>query len=262
MYSWHYVIHIVARAFLSLQCLLGATWVYGDERAEALLEEVQAATDKAKTLSADFSYITIRPTEGGGSVTSKNIGTLRLMKPNFADIRYNPQSRYGKQIVSDGKQIWTFSNMTLSHTKTKADPEGKNINVWRLVTVGGFFDIHYWVERGIYVRDLKNLRYAGVEKINDIEYEVLEHEMTGTIQGKSCPFHQKLYIGPEKLVTRFTLDFTLDGKPGSEVAELTNIKIGEPMQASDFVFKPPKEQNDQAPSEDKSIQFTPGKEGS
>lgn len=221
----------------SLALLTQPLWA--DARAIELLDEAKAAAEKAKTLTADFSYVTVRPTEGG-ELKSKNLGTVKLMKPNFADISYNPQSRYGKRLVADGEQLWTLKNMTLSYTKEPVEPAGENINVWRLVTIGGFFDVHHWVRRGVYVSDLDDLKYLGVETIDDVDYHVLEHKMTGTIQGKDCPFHQKLFIGPEKLVTRFTLDFTLDGKPGSEVAELTNIKLGEPMQPSDFKFEPPK----------------------
>jgi hypothetical protein len=68
---------------------------------------------------------------------------------------------------------------------------------------------------------------------------VLEHKMTGTIRGKDCPFDQKIYIGPDNLIHRFNLEFTLDGRPGSEVAELANVQTGQIMGPSDFRFVPP-----------------------
>lgn len=218
---------------LFVACMSGAA--RADEDPAKLLADVRAAAEKAKTLSADFTYITKRPT-AGEDVETKISGTVKLMKPNFADIHYNPKSAYGKRIFADGKTLWTINNGTGGYTQESLDPEGKNINVWRLITIGGFFDVDHWIRRGVYVSDLANLKYVGTEEIDGVKYKVLEHKMTGTIQGQDCPFHQKVFIGPEGLISRFTLDFTLDGKPGSEVAELSSIKLGEKMAAEDFEF--------------------------
>lgn len=35
------------------------------------------------------------------------------------------------------------------------------------------------------------------------------------------------------------MDFAIDGKPGTEYADLTNIHLGAPMQASEFAYAPP-----------------------
>lgn len=115
----------------------------------------------------------------------------------------------------------------LAPCSAQADPQGKNINVWRLIIIGGFFG------------DLSELTYAGKETVNGTDYQVLEHKMIGTVQGKECPFDQKVYVGPDNLIHRFTLSLTLDGKPGSEVAELTNIKTGQDMTPASFEFTLP-----------------------
>lgn len=230
---FHQVISRLAAAFALATLVVTAT--QAEEKPAKLLAEVKDTAEKEKTLLADFTYITKRPT-AGEDVETKISGTLKLMKPNFADIHYNPKSAYGKRIIADGKTLWTINNGTGGYTQEPVDPEGKNINVWRLIIIGGFFDIDHWIRRGVYVGDLENLHYIGTEEIDGVKYKVLEHHMTGTIQGKDCPFHQKVFIGPEGLITRFTLDFTLDGKPGSEVAELKDIKLGEKMAAEDFQF--------------------------
>jgi outer membrane lipoprotein-sorting protein len=229
--TYHWV-----RSFLLLMLLV--TSASADKTPSERLAEVKKVAEKEKTLSADFTYVTVRPTEDT-KITTEIEGTVQLMKPNFADIHYNPESSYGKRIVSDGETLWTISNGSGGYTKEEADPDGKNINVWRLIIIGGFFDVEHWLQRGVYVGDLNDLEDAGTEEIDGVKYHVLEHHMTGMIQGKQCPFHQKVFIGPEGLISRFMLDFTLDGKLGSEVAELTNIKLGEEMNAEEFQFTPP-----------------------
>jgi RNA polymerase sigma factor (sigma-70 family) len=208
-----------------------------DPRVLELLNKAQAAAEAAQTLTADFTYVTQTP-NGDKMDALQDVGTVKLMKPNFADIQFSG-GRYNQHIVSDGTTLWTYRSATRSYARALADPQGKNINVWRLIVIGGFFDVYTWVRHGIYVGDLRELSYAGVEIIRGTSYQVLEHKMTGTIRGKDCPFDQKIYIGPDNLIHRFTLEFTLDGRPGSEVAELANVQTGQIMGPSDFRFVPP-----------------------
>lgn len=212
------------------------------QQAVALLDKVQAATEAAKTLTADFTYTSVTPHDSGPA-TRHDEGTARLMKPNFADIEANiafdSDARYSEHIVSDGTTLWTYYPATNLYTKARADSHGKNINVWRLITIGGFFSVYTWMRQGIYVGDLSELTYAGKETVDGAVYQVIEHKMIGTILGKACPFDQKIYIGTDNLIHRFTLSLTRDGKPGSELATLTNIKTGQPMTPASFAFAPP-----------------------
>jgi outer membrane lipoprotein-sorting protein len=157
------------------------------------------------------------------------------MKPNFADIQYTVGNRNGFHVVSDGTTLWKYNPATQSYTRTPADPQGKNVTLWNLTVIGGFFDLQGWMARNVG----NDLSYAGTETIHGTSYEVLEHKTMGMIQGKSCPFDDKFYVGPDNFIHRFTLDFTLDGQPGSELAELTNIKTNQAMAAGEFVFEPP-----------------------
>ena len=131
-------------------------------------------------------------------------------------------------------------------SKTATDPQGKNINAWRLIIIGGFFDVQTWIAKGIYARSSSELTYAGVESVGGTRYQVVEHKVVGTISGRPCPFDQKVYFGPDGLIHRFTLDCTLDGNAGSELAELTNIKTGEAMAPGDFAFTPPPDAQEEA----------------
>jgi len=200
----------------------------------ALLNKAQAVADKDKTLTADFSYVV---NDSLGSLR-KDTGTIRLMKPNYADIAFDTGLPTATEIHSDGQTVWTYHPATHLYEREEADPQGKNINVWRLITVGGFFSVYHWVRGGIYA-DPSELHYRGKEVIDGVKYDVLEHLMTGHLHGKPVPFDQKVYFGPDGLIRRFTLSFTLDGKPGTEYADLTNIHLGTPMQASDFAYAPP-----------------------
>jgi outer membrane lipoprotein-sorting protein len=219
-----------------------------DPRVLDLLKKAQTAANDAKTLTADFTYETKTP-NGNKTDVNRDVGTVKLMKPNFADIQFNLTGRYGQHIVSDGTNLWKYRTGIHSYTRGKTDPEGKNINVWRLIIIGGFFDVETWIHNGIYVDSLNELSYAGVETLNGTQYQVLEHRMIGTTKGKTVPFDQKIYFGPDNLIHRFTLDFTWDGKPGSEAAELTNIRTGEAIAPANFIFVPP--------SGSKEAPFTP-----
>ena len=200
----------------------------------SLLNKAQSAADGGKTMTADFSYVVSDP---DGSL-KKDVGTLRLMKPNYAAISYNTGLPTATEIHSDGQTVWTLHPAGNSYQQVTADPQGKNINVWRLINIGGFFSVYTWVRRGVYAEP-SELHYRGRETVGGVEYAVLEHKMVGTMKGKASAFDQKIYIGPDSLIHRFTLDFVLDGKPGREVAELTNVRMGEPMQPTEFAYTPP-----------------------
>ena len=200
----------------------------------SLLNKAQTAADVGKTMTADFSYVVSNP---DGSLR-KDVGTFKLMKPNYAAITYNTGLPTATELHSDGRTVWTYHPAKDSYQQVEADPQGKNINVWRLITIGGFFSVYTWIRRGVYAEP-GELHYRGRETMGGVEYEVLEHKMVGTVKGGAVPFDQKIYIGADNLIHRFTLDFVLDGKPGREVAELTNIRMREPMQPTEFAYNPP-----------------------
>ena len=203
----------------------------------SLLDQAQAAADADKTITADFSYVVTDPTSG----IRKNIGTIKLMKPNYASISYSTGAGLPTttEIHSDGTTLWNYKPKINSYTSQAADSQGANINVWRLITIGSFFDVDTWIQNGIYA-DPKDLHYIGRQTVDGTEYQVLEHKMVGTMHhSKDVPFDQKVFFGADHLIHRFTMDFTIDGKPGTEYADLTNIHLSQPMQSSEFAYTPP-----------------------
>ena len=202
----------------------------------SLLDQAQAAADSDKTMTANFSYVVTDPTNG----VRKDIGIVKLMKPNYAAISFSnglglPTTT---EIHSDGQTVWNYHAPTNHYTTQPADPQGANINVWRLITIGSFFSVDTWIRGGIYA-DPSELHYIGRQMVDGTEYQVLEHKMVGTMYGKDVPFDQKVFFGPDHLIHRFTMDFTIDGKPGTEYADLTNIQLSQPMQSSEFAYTPP-----------------------
>ena len=207
-----------------------------DRRALALLNRVQARTQAIKTLTAEWTYTVAFPDH-----IQRDSGTFELSKPNQAAIVYDPHTPFYRQIISDGTTLWTFYPPTDSYERTAVDPQGANIRVWDSLVIQAFFNAFTAVKQSAYTQnDLSDLHYAGTERVDDVPYQVLEHRMIGTIAGGvQSPFVQRLYIGPDDLVHRYVLKFEQNGRPGSEVAELANIKTGAPMPAADFAFTLP-----------------------
>ena len=201
---------------------------------QSLLDQAQAAADADKTITANFSYVVTDPING----IKKDTDTIKLMKPNYAAVSYNSGLPTVTEIHSDGNTLWNYQPATNRYTSQAADPHGANINVWRLITIGGFFSVDTWIRGGIYARP-SELHYIGRQTIDGTEYQVLEHKMIGTMHGKDVPFDQKIFFGPDHLIHRFAMDFTIDGKLGTEYADLTNIHLKQPMQPSEFVYTPP-----------------------
>ncbi len=200
----------------------------------SLLNKAQTAADADKTITADFSYIVNDPVSG----LRKDSGTIKLMKPNYAAISYNTGLPTATEIHSDGHTIWTYHPSKKTYQQEAADSQGKNINVWRLITVGSFFSIYTWVPSGLYAEP-RDLHYLGRQTVDGVDYQVLGHKMIGTMHGKSVPFDQKIYMGSDNLIHRFTLDFEIGGKPGTEFADLTNIRLGMPMKPAEFAYTLP-----------------------
>jgi thiol-disulfide isomerase/thioredoxin len=218
--------------------LLTPSLVHADPQAVALLRKVQASEQAAQSLTADLIYTVKFPGEAVTGIPDK--ATVKLMKPNYAAVVLpSPPGSPPNVIASDGASTYTFTPRTASYLKTPTLPGGGNIHVWDSIVVQAFFDTPNAVKDWIYVDDLNALTYAGTETVDGTSYRVLIHLMTGTLRGKSCPFVQRLYIGPDDLIHRYRLDFTYDGKPGVEIADLRNIRLNASLTSAEFAFTPP-----------------------
>lgn len=228
---------------MALILLLAGLWPLGparaaraDRRVLAILNRVAAKTAAVKTLTADFTYTVAFPDR-----VRRDMGTVTLRKPNEAAIVLNLHAPSYRRVISDGTTLWTFSPPSDSYQKEAADPKGQNIHVWDSLIVQAFFNVFTAVKQSVYTKpDLSDLHYAGTEQVDDVTYQVLEHRMIGTITGGAqSPFVQRIYVGPDDLIHRYVLKFQQNGRPGSEVAELEDVKTGVSLSAADFAFTPP-----------------------
>jgi hypothetical protein len=105
----------------------------GDEF-DRLLADSQAATKSLRTLTARFE-ISWQTSKGG---LRKNLGSVRLMKPNYALITLTGDYPL-ITLASDGKSLYELPDST-KYTITSADPGGKDISTpWWALPVRFFF---------------------------------------------------------------------------------------------------------------------------
>lgn len=216
--------HKILLSFVLLTMLLASiTTTRADEKTDALMAEVRAATSAAHTLTASFSTkIQFR-----GELQST--GTIKLMKPNLARIDYaNPSA---PSIVSDGKTVWTLTKEQNSYTKHEASPQGSNIDWLGTLPVNPFFDVDFVSKLAA---PGNQPRLSGIERVKGKDYSVIE----ATVE-KPATMKIKLYIGDDKLVHRVTTEFPADDEFYRTETELHNVVIENPMWAKDFRFDLP-----------------------
>lgn len=210
---------------LAVAALLSGSPVRADEKAQALIKEVAAATKAAKTLSAD---ITMSQSFNGQSM--KATGAIKLRKPNKALIKLG--APFSQTVASDGRDVITFMETANQYMKEKADPKGANIQVMFAFPAAAFFTAD---GNSLGIRYLKtaNATYAGTEKRGDIEYRVLQ-----VIEGEKNVF--RLYVAPNKLITGASIEIKQADGSAKLDAFLSKVKINEEISESAFVFALPK----------------------
>jgi outer membrane lipoprotein-sorting protein len=159
------------------------------------------------------------------------------MKPNYANIKYDPKTDVEEHIVSDGTTIWTYYRKPNTYAKMPADRQGKNITVGPLVAMGGFFSLSTWMQHGLRTTQQSQLTYSGKETVKDVSYDVVDYKAKGMKpNGTTSVFDLKIYIGSDNLIHQYNLSYTDDGKNGTEVGSLSKIVTGQPMTPHDFAF--------------------------
>ncbi|MBV9849952.1 MAG: redoxin domain-containing protein [Armatimonadetes bacterium] len=227
-----------------LASALPVTAARADRRALAILNRVEARTKALGTLTADWTYTVAFPDR-----VLRDEGSVILKKPNYAAIAYDPDTPASRRIISDGTTLWTFYPPTDSYWKVPADPRGQNIRVGDSLVIQAFFNAFTAVKQSAHANnDLSDLHYAGTERLDEVSYRILERRTNGTLaNGAPSPFVQRIYVGPDDLIHRYVLKFRVNGRPGSEIAELQDIRAGAPLSASAFTFTPPTPSEAQAP---------------
>ncbi|MEO1496621.1 MAG: hypothetical protein AAFV43_05670 [Planctomycetota bacterium] len=238
-----------------------------DPRLLETLARLDGAAKQIKTLSGSFLY-----TVTSARQQQQVVADVRLMKPNFARLKYTYQANpaFPAIVASDGKKLHTFTpelfdNGTRSFREGPYDSllgakqasglapgggsfastpvarNGANIRLWDAAPIQAFFDPGLAVERHLYVRDFAELEWEPRVEIDGVLYDVVYHrfEQGNIAGGEGSAFDQRLYVGPDGLVHMYVLEFESAGARGVQVARLHNLVLNEPMEAADFAFTPP-----------------------
>ena len=226
--------HVCAQRFamfaviwLSL-LLLSAPATPADEVADKLLAESIARTRSLRTLNADITVSLQTPTQS----LRKNIGTIRLMKPNYALIQLTGDYPL-VTLASDGHSRYLLPDGT-KYTLAVADPQGRNIDTpWWALPVRFFFtqNINPF---GSDAPPWTSSKYVGRETLAGQTYDVIE------IRGdKPMAYVARFYFDERKLFGRSIVSFG-EG-PGAAVftSELRNVRTRVNLTRQSFKFLPP-----------------------
>ncbi len=144
--------------------------VRADEKADALLKEVEQTTRTIKTLTADLVVLDSSTSFDGKVGTSKMAATLKLKKPNLARMNFS-EGEYAKSIASDGKNLYTLM-LDNQYRKAPVDPMGKGINTLWVAPIGMFFGGQ---PADIFGAGGKpETAYMGRQVLDGVEYEVVQ----------------------------------------------------------------------------------------
>ena len=194
-----------------------------DQKSDALLKQVEAAAKAAQTLSA-----TVTVAQKGEGQDLKLTGTAKLKKPNFARIVLSQPM--AMTLVSNGKKQWTLTNDT--YQTQPIDSKGHTLNTMGILPLSLFFNPSS-TTFGSFKGTEK--RYLGSETLAGKKYEVIE------VKGKQpVEYTLKMYVGPEKLITRIVVDMKQEGQTASSTFSLSNVQLNAPLAKTVFTFKPPK----------------------
>jgi outer membrane lipoprotein-sorting protein len=220
-------IRAVGLAGCTALALCAAGPLRADDGADALLKQVDAATAAAQTLSADVNL-----EMKAGSQTMTGTGKAQLKKPNYALVTLaliTPDKPLNMTIASDGTNLYNVGGMQVR--KTAADASGKNIDATIAVPLTMFFDPQ---NLGITKRGSTAATLLPQQTIGGKTYDVVQ--FSGTSPAR---FTMKLFVGPEKLVTRMAMQIQQGPQWAHYTATLDNVKIGEPIADAAFAYTPP-----------------------
>jgi peroxiredoxin/outer membrane lipoprotein-sorting protein len=200
---------------------------YADAPADALLAKVAAASLHSHTLRADLKLS--RGPAGTPPITAT--GTILLMRPNLALIRMKGNDeKVPLTLASDGTSLFSFPTPE-TYSKVAIDPQATQINEpWWALPLRYFFTQSYAVFPGVKDADITTHMLPDQTLHGQLFHIVA---VDGT---QPFPYVEKIYITENDLLERTVVQF---GALGFS-AELTNVKLDEPLTRNAFRFLPPK----------------------
>ena len=212
-----------------------------ETKAAAILRDVDATMKKHKTMTANFVV--------DRSCGARYLGSLLLMKPNYARVEYRYTSKkkqFTQTAGSDGKNFWIYPlapeiNPVREYSKRRLEFDEKVIYL-----PGGahfFAYVFFGVDRALQLETIGQLkpRYVGVEQWNGASYRVLQHEENS----RNRRLTNRLFVGRDNVVQRQIITLIkVDENSRRETKctsdmQFSNVKFGAPLSASRFTFKVP-----------------------
>ncbi|MCC6442556.1 MAG: DUF2092 domain-containing protein [Armatimonadetes bacterium] len=211
-------------------CLLGCGLppaLRADEKADALLKEMQDTLKAAQTFSAKSS---VKVESKEQKVVMQHDMTMQLKRPNLLrlEVKMRNDGDNSRTMVSDGKNLWMLMQPENQYQKMATPPEGRMLDGSLMMPVG-FFDPQTLTMFG----PEKKTRFVGSQTVDDKEYTVIE-----ITTEQPTPIKANLFVGADKLLHRAEMNIGPDGNM-KYVIEYADIKIGEETSDSAFAFKPP-----------------------
>ena len=199
-----------------------------DEAVDRLLKESSERARAMKTLTARIDLTWQTPKQG----SQRNVGTISLMKPNYALIRLSGDYPL-VTLASDGRSRYLLSDPT-KYTLVAADRVGANIDTPWWMLPARFFFTQNLKPFGPDSPDWNIARYVGEEVIEHAKFSVIE------ISGDKPMAHTaRFYFDASKILRRSVVRFG-DG-PGAATftCVIEDVKSPKNLRPANFKYRPP-----------------------
>lgn len=239
---------------LSLQglCIVPAS---ADQKADALLAEMQATYKSAETMTATMTstHITSKVSQGFPKVNYKKTQIYKMQKPGKISvvtktIKAIPAKSLDYTMISDGKTTWEFKPATNEYVKDQEDASiditpGLSLKVGFVEIVSqGDISILFFKPNLFFPTAAEQKaqftkvtsQYIGTKKVGDVVCQVVVMTLTGPAN-----IRRELYIGPDKLIHREITHTKFPSLESDNDVTITDIKLDPPLTDADFTFVPP-----------------------
>jgi peroxiredoxin len=220
------------RTFVWILCIFVFACAYqiarADEPVEVLLKESSERARAMKTLTARIDLSWQTPRQG----LQRNIGTISLMKPNYALIKLSGDYPL-IAIASDGQSRYLLSEPT-KYTLAAADRVGKNIDTPWWMLPARFFFTQNLKPFGPESPDWKTERYVGEEIIEREKFSLIEIS-----DDQPMPYVARFYFDASKILRRSVVRF--GEEPGAAIftCVIADVRSPKHLRPSNFKYRPP-----------------------
>lgn len=201
---------------------------HADDRAVALLKEIEKATTSLQTLTADITLTQTTHVPGTKDFSFTVQGTVKLKKPNLALIvlKGDPLSQ---TIASDGKTLVQLLPNN-RYVKSPADPKGRNLVMWA-VPINLFFTSD---PLDLALKTPEQVTSGGKETIDGVEYDVVSVHVA-----KPVTTTTQYYFRADRLITRI-MRAMFQSTGGSRLdIVLSHVKLDQKLADSEFAYTLP-----------------------